>query len=1546
MALVPRLMSAYIPSLRFLSMLVVVTCAFVQLSAMDIPAMKQPAFIENRGQFSPDVLFTAQTQTTTIWITTTRIICDFRDAQRTVPMEFPSTLLRTATGYQQLMGDINQFRGKNAVTGIRRFASVLIADVAPGIDMKWYFDHGNPRYDFIVHPYARPKEFSFVLKNCDDVTTSDQGELAVKIGSQRMLQRGLMAYQSLTAGSRTSVPCSFAVSRSGANEWRVGFSVGEYDPGKLLVIDPVVVGSFFGSVGNDKVYDIKVDEAGYIYVGGSTTSPNDLPTNSSKYNYPKSKIPSGKLDGFVAKFTPEGKNLVYYCTIGGVGDDEILSIALDKTGGIIVGGYTYSDTAKAFPLTAPAPDSVLFPGDVDGFISVFKDEGTRLGFSTYYGGERSDTVKKIVFDGTSGQLFVAGATEGNSIPGRVNASYGAQDGFYGLINLSGNQLLYTYFIGGSGNDVITDMELSGDNLYLAGYTTSADLAGLNNTYVSNNDGFYSIINKNTNQLYYTHGYGGLGNDKVWGIAVDAAGTITIAGTTNSPTLEVTTTAFAGSKIGGDDGFVAQFSPNAVMLYSSIIGGSSDDEIFDVKIDKYGQIYLVGNTQGQMSVPKVSADADFGVSLGGSECFMTVIHPNEPLSYNYLTYFGGSGSDFCRSIALMNNHVYCAGFSNSNDFRPLGGFSSQYKGGLFDGFFTVLDLPSRKPILTASILNFGKVTVNSAGKLDSVAVKNRSFRPMTFRAAALTAPFSQIRPSGTITIDPADSMYLIYKYHPQITGSAAVNAVIQYGSTLSDELPVRLLGEGIASSITLSTDILDFGQVQVDSLKRMKITVLNTGTAPGALHFAALTSSVFSYSASIPGDTVIQAGGTLQVEFAFAPKSTGFYTDTLVLESNSVPLRCVLSGEGILSQFRWSIDTVYMNPTRLGTKSRGTVTLKNIGKAQGKITDVFLFNNKRFTLLPVLYPPDSLINSGDSINFTVEYAPVQRGVETETIFANTPSGQLKTYISAKGVFPEITLLSKNEIDFGPVAVNSMKYDSLVFVNDGDDADTLTSTRLTTLFTPFNLSNFSPRYIIQPGKKVVVYIKFTPLFPGIKRDTAFVDFSTHSFESILSGKGVAAQFKITDTIRYSATKVGAKATQTIFIKNIGTDAGLIGNIYLNDTTNSYSFVGKLPQDIEVSPGDSVAVVVQFSPRSIGLKIATSSIQADGKMLNCLLRGEGLGAIFESYPTEIRFDSAEVGTFTSLYVKLYNSGNITERPEMAITQDTSSSFSLASVTPVIKYRNRDSILVKFAPRSVGTKTALLKVWGGVADTVTIYLTGKGYTTIKPTPLTTVLQMPDSIFAAIGEQVLVPVVLRSITGSFQDKISSYSGSIRYNSTVLGVQYPYDSTLVINNDTALLHFSGDLRLPSRGDTLLMLPLTVGLGNSGTTTIELVDFAWKTNGQNIDASSVQHAKSTLYVTNIWNIDGKQRLYFSSGKLLLELTPNTVHQSSIRFQCLPYIATNTLTIYDATGRWVEDLSPRLNSTGELNYDPHSLAKGSYYCIFQSGRSIAIRQFVVE
>src|SRR4029077_4173305 len=93
-------------------------------------------------------------------------------------------------------------------------------------------------------------------------------------------------------------------------------------------------------------------------------------------------------------------------------------IAVDSHGAAYVAGYT---TSTDFP-----PASVMFQraqkddgAANDAFVTKFLPDGSALVYSTYLGGNGSDTAFAIAVDGT-GAAYVAGATIANNFPVSLN----------------------------------------------------------------------------------------------------------------------------------------------------------------------------------------------------------------------------------------------------------------------------------------------------------------------------------------------------------------------------------------------------------------------------------------------------------------------------------------------------------------------------------------------------------------------------------------------------------------------------------------------------------------------------------------------------------------------------------------------------------------------------------------------------------------------------------------------------------------------------------------------------------------------------------------------------------------------------------------------------------------------------------------------------------------------------------------------------------------------------------------------------------------------
>lgn len=172
-------------------------------------------------------------------------------------------------------------------------------------------------------------------------------------------------------------------------------------------------------------------------------------------------------------------------------------------------------------------------------------------------------------------------------------------------------------------------------------------------------------------LIYSTYLGGSGNDQPTGIAVDGNGNIYVAGFTDSADFPLAT---LGSLTSGTDHvFVAKFnSTGSNLVYADYIGGNSQDYGYALTLDSTGEAYVTGSTASS-NFPVVSAFQ--GTYPGAFNAFLTKIS-TDGSSLLYSTYLGGNGSDLPTSIALDgSSNILVAGNTSSTNFPVVNGFQS-------------------------------------------------------------------------------------------------------------------------------------------------------------------------------------------------------------------------------------------------------------------------------------------------------------------------------------------------------------------------------------------------------------------------------------------------------------------------------------------------------------------------------------------------------------------------------------------------------------------------------------------------------------------------------------------------------------------------------------------------------------------------------------------------------------------------------------------------------------------------------------------------------
>lgn len=227
--------------------------------------------------------------------------------------------------------------------------------------------------------------------------------------------------------------------------------------------------TLLGGIGLDEAHSIAVDGSGSAYVTGTTTSP-DFPTTPGAFQISL----TGVIAVFVSKISAFGSVLEYSTYLTGNGDDEGRGIAVDELGQAYVTGST---TSLDFPTTPGAFRPGYNGGASDAFVTKLSSEGNYLVYSTFLGGSESDAGNGIAL--RSGFAYVTGSTTSHNFPTTPDAldhfPRGGGDAFVTQLNIQGNEVVFSSYIGGSSSDVGNAIAVDSTGcVFVTGQTFSND----------------------------------------------------------------------------------------------------------------------------------------------------------------------------------------------------------------------------------------------------------------------------------------------------------------------------------------------------------------------------------------------------------------------------------------------------------------------------------------------------------------------------------------------------------------------------------------------------------------------------------------------------------------------------------------------------------------------------------------------------------------------------------------------------------------------------------------------------------------------------------------------------------------------------------------------------------------------------------------------------------------------------------------------------------------------------------------------------------------
>ena len=663
-------------------------------------------FEVNQGQTDDRVDFLARGPGYNIFLTATEAVFALPRAS-TMRMQLVGSAADPAVqGVDALPGKVNYFRGQDVAswqTKVPTYRRVKYSAVYPGVDLVYYGQSQQLEYDFIVAPGADPGTIKLAFAGVEQTTVDAQGDLVLKTvggplrfqkpiifqleGGRRHIVEGGYVHQSphqigfrvgaydrtrpliidpilsyystylggsgIDDGNGIAVDATGAVYVSGSTSSLDFPTVNAVQPTRnqgedifVAKLTPdgtaLVYATYLGGSDHDVVADIAVDAAGAAYISASTYS-SDFPTVQALQ--PANR---GGSDAVVAKLSADGSRLIYSTYLGGSSPEASAGIAVDLAGAAYIAGTTESPDFPEVNALQPQPQ----PGGAiqNAFVAKLAPDGTALLYSTYLGGTENDTAFNLAVD-SLGAAYVVGVTTSPDFPS-VNplAAFGGDwDAFVTKVAPDGTRLIYSTHLGGSGFEESFGIAVDASGAaYVTGNTNSGDFPMMNalQPQLSSGgdlDAFVVKIAPEGGAMIYGTYLGGIGWDRGYGIAVDTAGAAHVTGFTDSadfPTMNALQPASGGSR----DAFVSKLSPDgAALVYSTYLGGSSDDGISTVSrpslsviassmaiaVDPTGAAYVAGQTRSQdfpttnslqarcsggdsdAFVVKISGDNDFG-----------------------------------------------------------------------------------------------------------------------------------------------------------------------------------------------------------------------------------------------------------------------------------------------------------------------------------------------------------------------------------------------------------------------------------------------------------------------------------------------------------------------------------------------------------------------------------------------------------------------------------------------------------------------------------------------------------------------------------------------------------------------------------------------------------------------------------------------------------------------------------------------------------------------------------------------------------------------
>jgi hypothetical protein len=321
-----------------------------------------------------------------------------------------------------------------------------------------------------------------------------------------------------------------------------------------------------------------------------------------------------------------------------------------------------------------------------------------LAYSTFIGGSGDDGFGANIAVDAAGSVYLTGSTNSTDFPtegaNQPGNNGGPSDVFVAKLNPSGSALVYSTYIGGSGDDEAFAIAVDVDGYAYVTGTTPGSPTAINfpttpgalksqTAAVYGSDAFVTKLSADGSNLVYSTLLGGTstqpgaGDEVGYGIAVDPTGIAYVTGYTESANFPYTPSGFEWQAHGPRSGFLTGVNASGTALfYSTYFGPGPEATGYGVAVAP-PYVYLTGSYR-----PFPGADLD---------AIVIKVYPYDAASGVYYSGVAGSADDVGNRIAVDTvGNAYVTGVTKSSDFLTTAGAFQPSANGPQDAFVVKLD----------------------------------------------------------------------------------------------------------------------------------------------------------------------------------------------------------------------------------------------------------------------------------------------------------------------------------------------------------------------------------------------------------------------------------------------------------------------------------------------------------------------------------------------------------------------------------------------------------------------------------------------------------------------------------------------------------------------------------------------------------------------------------------------------------------------------------------------------------------------------------------